>query len=403
MVALPMNYSAIPKSWRWLPLPIRNRVAAANSWRSQRTTLRRGVASAHRSVARHVDRNGEPLARVPSWPNDACQPNRVPASQGLRRDLCNATARRSSPAVVDSTFMSTEYAIETSKPSLSQCECCGGLTTRLTRFVYRGGDAFAVYYAIYSNSHRENEVDMLVSLGEWGEGSDPSQRAAFYCRVRPSENSYDVKLVDAAESPWSTVAIMGQELSRAEALSHPWKQTAFEILDEAFLRDCSLRGFLHRVACGDPAVPLEHSFGMPDDVFALGDERSERAEVRRNFASLDGKRFFVRCLLPVPVEDYGTWSIGLWVEVSKDNYDRVWSAWDTPEDWVRLQFSGSVANDGAELGLPIISGTTVHVHAPDPSTPLHVESVSSSELSTFLSKTWTKASFESYAVIRGFL
>jgi hypothetical protein len=37
--------------------------------------------------------------------------------------------------------------IEFEKPHQSVCECCGGTTTSLTRFVYRDDDAFAVYYA----------------------------------------------------------------------------------------------------------------------------------------------------------------------------------------------------------------------------------------------------------------
>jgi hypothetical protein len=66
---------------------------------------------------------------------------------------------------------------------------------------------------------------MLVSLGEWGEGSDPSQRAAFYCRVRPTDDSYEVMLGDAAQSSWRDADIIGEKLSREEAFLHPWKAT----------------------------------------------------------------------------------------------------------------------------------------------------------------------------------
>src|SRR5215471_3783093 len=110
--------------------------------------------------------------------------------------------------------MPNEYEIELSEPSASTCACCGGLTVRLTRFVYRNGDAFAVYYAAYSNNHPGSEVSLLISLGQWGEGSQPSQRAAFYCRVRPKDKSYDVNLGDALESHWRTAKIVGRKLSR---------------------------------------------------------------------------------------------------------------------------------------------------------------------------------------------
>ena len=98
--------------------------------------------------------------------------------------------------------MSRVYEIELSDPTTSRCDCCGGLTVRLTRFVYRHGSAFAVYYAAYSNNHPDDELAMLISLGEWGEDSDPAQRVAFYCRVRPTDVSYEVMLGDASNSFW---------------------------------------------------------------------------------------------------------------------------------------------------------------------------------------------------------
>jgi hypothetical protein len=245
---------------------------------------------------------------------------------------------------------------------------------------------------------------MLVSLGEWGEDGAPAQRAAFYCRVRPTDDSYDVMLGDASHSVWRDAEIVGAKLSREEALRHPWKETAFEVLDEAFLHDPSLRGFLHRVRCGNAAVPLERNFQMPDDVFALGDERKDRAEIQRNFVSLDGKRFFVRCLLPVPIESYGSWCVGLWVEVSKNDYDRAWGAWDDAEAYPALRFSGIVANDlAAELDLPVVRGSEVQLHAPDLNEPLQIVSPADPQLASVLSTVWSKGAFEEYAVARGFL
>lgn len=300
--------------------------------------------------------------------------------------------------------MPNEYEIEMSEPSASRCDCCGGLTVRLTRFVHRNGDAFAIYYAAYSNNHPDDELAMLVSLGEWGEDSDPSQRTAFYCRVRPTTDSYEVMLGDAARSAWADASIIGKKLSREEALRHPLKATAFGVLDEGFVQDRSLQGFLHRVQCGDAAVPLERNFHAPDDIFALGEERNSRAEVRRNFASLDGVRFFVRCLLPLPVEEYGDWSVGLWIEVERSVYDHVREVWDDPDQYPRLRFSGVVANDvAADLDLPVPLGSRVQLHVPDPNAPPKVEAPATGELAAPFLKLWSKSEFEEYAVARGFL
>ncbi len=275
---------------------------------------------------------------------------------------------------------------------------------RLTRFVCRDGDAFAIYYAAYANNHPDSELAMLISLGEWTEDSDPAGRAAFYCRVRPTDDAYEVMLGDAAESEWGNVDIIGTRLSRDEARQHAWKSTAFEVLDEAFTQDPCLRGFLDRVQSGDAAVPLERSFGAPDDIFALDeDERKQRADLGRNLASLDGARFFVRCLLPVPVEQYGTWCIGMWVEVAKPDYDQVREAWDDPTRYSTIRFAGLIANDVGSIDLPIALDRNVQVHVPDPETPPQIAAPADGALTEFLTKPWSQAAFEEYAVARGIL
>ncbi len=296
------------------------------------------------------------------------------------------------------------YEIELSEPSVFSCECCGGLTVRLTRFVSKEGDAFAVYYAAYSNNHAENEIAMLISLGEWGERSKASQRVAFYCRVRPSADSYEAMLGDAAESGWDDVEIMGKKLSRKAALRHRWKVAAFEVLDAAFEQDSSLTSYLHRVQCGDAAVPLEKNFHMPDEVFALGDQRAKRAQVNRAFASLDDKKFYVRCLLPVPVEGYGDWNIGLWVEVSRVDFEHLVKVWDDPAEYSKVRFSGLLSNDvAAEIDLPIALGAKLELHVPDPDRPPMVMASSDAQIAELLRNTWPKSEFEAYAVAHGFL
>ena len=301
--------------------------------------------------------------------------------------------------------MPRRYEIERSAPSSSVCDCCGGLTVRLTRFVYKGGDAFAVYYAAYSNNHPDHELAMLISLGTWADGASPSQRAAFYCRVRPTNDSYQVMLGDAAESMWRDAAIMGSMLSREQALGHRRKKTAFEVLDEAFVQDPSLQGFLHRVRCGDAAEPLERNFAMPDEVFALDDkQRKRRAHLHRNFVVLDRTRYFLRCLLPVAVEEYGPWNVGLWLEVSATDGHRVLMAYDDPQVYPTLRFSGVLANDlAADLDLPLGLGVGLHAHVPNPDAPPMIAGPVQGAFTGVLSQTWPRDEFEAYAIARGLL
>jgi Mrp family chromosome partitioning ATPase len=125
------------------------------------------------------------------------------------------------------------------------CECCGGKTTSLTRFVYNDGDAYAVYYAKFSNNHPERVVVATVSLGEWGEGSTPDQRVAFALELRNSENEYQVGLIDAQFSPWQDAKTIGRTLSRDEALAHPLVKEAFHVTDHMVTDDAPIHEYLN--------------------------------------------------------------------------------------------------------------------------------------------------------------
>lgn len=114
----------------------------------------------------------------------------------------------------------------------STCECCGGVTTRLTRFVTRDDKAFAIYYAAFSGGHPENRIVGLVSFGEWWiDDHVPESRVAFAFELWDDEDEYKVGIIDVADSPWADVDIIGRKLTRAEALEHPNVNDVFHITD----------------------------------------------------------------------------------------------------------------------------------------------------------------------------
>ncbi len=73
--------------------------------------------------------------------------------------------------------------IELSQTKKSICECCNKETTSLTRFVHKGKEAFAIYYAVFSESHVEDGVIGIISLGDWENDEVPSSRVAFAFRL----------------------------------------------------------------------------------------------------------------------------------------------------------------------------------------------------------------------------
>lgn len=133
--------------------------------------------------------------------------------------------------------------IECPEPIDSECECCGGITTRLTRFVTREGNAYAIYHAMYGEQHRDRGVIGIVGLGDWFEGSNPESRVAFAVRLWFDGTQFQVTIIDALESPWKDVNIISRKLSRDEGLRHPWIQDVFHITDHITLEDPAIREF----------------------------------------------------------------------------------------------------------------------------------------------------------------
>lgn len=135
--------------------------------------------------------------------------------------------------------------IEFEEPKRQVCDQCGGITTTLTRFVYKDDDAYAVYYARFCDAHPHRDVDTIVSLGSWGVDVVPPDRVAFALRLWGTQDNYNVEVYDGDESPWAHAALIGRKLSREEALSHAWIAEVFHISDHMVNDDEPLHRFLN--------------------------------------------------------------------------------------------------------------------------------------------------------------
>ena len=133
--------------------------------------------------------------------------------------------------------------IECDPPREFHCTCCGGTTVNLTRFVREDNDAYAVYYARYGTKHPERVVEVLVSIGEWGEGSEPWDRAAFPLRIWTVDDQYQVGCIEAGESPWQDAPTLGRLLGRGEALAHERIADVFHITDHIVTDDAAVMAY----------------------------------------------------------------------------------------------------------------------------------------------------------------
>lgn len=127
--------------------------------------------------------------------------------------------------------------IEFEDPKQEKCECCGNIATRLTRFVYQDGDAFAVYYVLCTEGHEDKVAYSLIGLGEWGEGGEPEMRTAFAVNIWDNNDNWAVTVTDKEESPWSHVEFLGKIVNREEALQHPWIKDVYHITDHIVAED----------------------------------------------------------------------------------------------------------------------------------------------------------------------
>jgi hypothetical protein len=131
-----------------------------------------------------------------------------------------------------------EFGLEPSAES--ECGDCGEKTTRLVRFVSFDGEALAVYYARFTAAHETKAVYVLLSIGEFGEGADPTTRAAFSLELRDD----GTRALDATDGSWRVPETFGRALTRDEALAHPAIDTVFEITDVARDRDEVIAAYL---------------------------------------------------------------------------------------------------------------------------------------------------------------
>jgi hypothetical protein len=123
------------------------------------------------------------------------------------------------------------------------CDCCGGRTIRLSRFVYSDGDAHAVYYCEFSDNHPNRYISAVVSLGEWGEDDAQDRRLAFPLQIRSTEEAFQITVVDADKSPWKGTSFLGKMLDRDEALKHEWIKEVFHITDHIVEEDQDVRAY----------------------------------------------------------------------------------------------------------------------------------------------------------------
>jgi hypothetical protein len=115
--------------------------------------------------------------------------------------------------------------------SSETCDTCGVAYDLVRGFVYRDGDAYAVYVAA-CHGHSEHEAFLDVVLGTWGD-DDVNDRVTFSARVRhEGATAIDAPAAAAGESD-----VFGTKLTRDEALAHPKLSELWDVVDHVVVED----------------------------------------------------------------------------------------------------------------------------------------------------------------------
>jgi hypothetical protein len=124
------------------------------------------------------------------------------------------------------------------------CSCCGKPTETVWGYVYVDDGARAIYFCRWAQGHIENGMASALSIGGWGEDSNPAQRQLIGLDCRVLEDGPAFMVINAADSPWGDEEELGTKLSREAALASPLRQECFDILDRIIEDDGRVRDFL---------------------------------------------------------------------------------------------------------------------------------------------------------------
>lgn len=125
-----------------------------------------------------------------------------------------------------------EYDVEIGENAEpSTCYCCGQESEIGHGFVYRDGDARAVYYAGWAANHLDKKITIALAIGEWGDDSSTGDRTCFGLEAYEGDKDILFSVIDAENSPWADTDLLGKMLSRKEALKHTLLEEVFIIAE----------------------------------------------------------------------------------------------------------------------------------------------------------------------------
>ena len=136
----------------------------------------------------------------------------------------------------------------------TRCDCCGRVSRTVHGFIYKDGDAYAVYYAGWSEGHPDRGVTMAIAVGEWTDDSTTSDRVSVGIESRSTASEIQFSVLEPEQSPWGHTELLGAMLARPKALAHPVLPEIFEVAEYVVAHDERVASFLDRLSTDVPST-----------------------------------------------------------------------------------------------------------------------------------------------------
>lgn len=126
----------------------------------------------------------------------------------------------------------------------SICHCCGRKSFIGHGFIYKDGDAYAVYYAGWAPSHSSMKVSFAIAIGKWDDNSTVQDRICFGLEAYEDKEEILLSVIDPPDSPWKNTELLGNMISRKEALHNPSIKEVFDITELIIRKHEAIKKYL---------------------------------------------------------------------------------------------------------------------------------------------------------------
>ncbi len=146
---------------------------------------------------------------------------------------------------MNSEINSVNFQLEIGENGKSSiCHCCGRKSFIGHGFIYKGGDAYAVYYAGWAPSHSPIKVSFAIAIGKWDDNSTVQDRICFGLEAYEDKEEILFRAIDPSDSPWKNTELLGNMISREDALNNPSIKEVFDITELIIRKHGAIKEYL---------------------------------------------------------------------------------------------------------------------------------------------------------------